>query len=312
MIAGKPVPSVLKAVLWMAVALLSFTAMAVAVRELAGEMHAFQILFIRSTIGALIIVAALFATGWQQLGTRRLAVHGLRNVVHFIGQVLWIFGIQLLPLVTVFAIEFTTPLWAAVLAVLFLGERMNRGRWVALVCGFCGILVILQPGYTEPDPALFVMIVCAVFFGLSVTFTKSLTRTDHALTIMFFMTVMQTGLGLVASVFVWTPVALWHWPWLTVVAVTGLSAHYSMVRAFGHADATIVVPMDFLRLPLIALVGFSIYGESLEPATVVGATLILSGIYYSITRENRTARAALATAGDDRNNGPPTAKGTGR
>ena len=312
MIAGKPVSPVLKAVLWMAVALLSFTAMAVAVRELAGEMHAFQILFIRSAIGFVIIVAVLHATGWQQLGTQRLAVHGLRNVVHFIGQVLWIFGIQLLPLVTVFAIEFTTPLWAAVLAVLFLGERMNRGRWVALVCGFCGILVILQPGYSDYDPALFIMIVCAVFFGLSVTFTKSLTRTDHALTIMFFMTIMQTGFGLIASLFVWTPVALWQWPWLMVVAVTGLSAHYSMVRAFGHADATIVVPMDFLRLPLIALVGFLIYGESLDLATVVGATLILSGIYYSITRESRTSRTTLATAGDDRNNGPPTTKGTGR
>jgi len=312
MIAGKPVSPVLRAVLWMAVALLSFTAMAVAVRELAGAMHAFQILFIRSAIGVVIIVAVLHGTGWQQLGTQRLAVHGLRNVVHFIGQVLWIFGIQLLPLVTVFAIEFTTPLWAAVLAVLFLGERMNRGRWVALVCGFGGILVILQPGYSDYDPALFIMIVCAVFFGLSVTFTKSLTRTDHALTIMFFMTALQTGFGLIASIFVWTPVAVWQWSWLMVVAVTGLSAHYSMVRAFGHADATIVVPMDFLRLPLIALVGFLIYGEALDLATVVGATLILSGIYYSLTRESRTSRAALATAGDDRNNGPPTTKGTGR
>jgi drug/metabolite transporter (DMT)-like permease len=306
MISGRPLSPVLKAVLWMVVALLSFTAMAVAVRELAGEMHAFEILFIRSAIGFVIILAVLHGTGWQQLGTQRIAVHGLRNVVHFVGQVLWIFGIQLLPLVTVFAIEFTTPLWAAVLAVLFLGERMNRGRWIALICGFCGVLVILQPGYTEPDPALFIMIVCAIFFGLSVTFTKSLTRTDHALTIMFFMTIMQTGFGLIASIFVWTPVALLQWPWLTVVAVTGLSAHYSMVRAFGHADATIVVPMDFLRLPLIALVGFLIYGEALELATVVGATLILSGIYYSITRESRTARAALATAGDDRINVPPT------
>lgn len=303
---------VISAVLWMAVALLSFTAMAVAVRELAGEMHAFQILFVRSAIGFAIIVVVLQATGWRQLGTRRLAVHGLRNVVHVIGQVLWIFGIQLLPLVTVFAIEFTTPLWAAVLAVLFLGERMNRGRWVALVSGICGILVILRPGISDPDPALFVMIACALFFGLSVTFTKSLARTDHALTIIFFMTIMQTGFGLIASIFVWTPIASWHWPWLTVVAVTGLSAHYSMVRAFGYADATIVVPMDFLRLPLIALVGFLIYGETLELATVAGAALILSGIYYSITRESRTPRAALATTDDDRNNGPPTAGRTGR
>jgi drug/metabolite transporter (DMT)-like permease len=272
-------------------ALLSFTAMAIAVRELAGQMHAFQMLFIRSALGFAIVVAALSATGWRHLGTQRLAGHGLRNVVHFVGQVLWIFGIKLLPLATVFAIEFTTPLWAAILAVLFLGERMNRGRWVALILGFCGILVILRPGVTSTDPALFLMIVCAVFFGMSVTVTKWLTRTDHALTIMFFMTIMQTGLGLAASVFVWTPIAAEQWPWLVVMAVTGLSAHYSMVRAFGHADATIVVSMDFLRLPLIAFVGFAVYSESLDLAILMGAALIFGGLYYSITREGRRAGA---------------------
>ena len=136
-----------KAIAWMGGTLLSFTVMAISVRELSSGMHAFEMLFIRSAIGVVILTVILWATGWQVLRTRRIAGHLFRNAVHFTGQVLWIFGITLLPLATVSAIEFTTPVWGAILAVAFLGERMNRGRWVALALGFAGILVVFGIGW---------------------------------------------------------------------------------------------------------------------------------------------------------------------
>ncbi len=136
----------LKAIVWMVGALASFLVMAVSVRELSAGMHAFEMLFIRSVIGVAILSAVLSVRGWGQVRTRRLGGHLLRNLIHFAGQTLWIFGIALLPLATVAAIEFTTPIWGIFLAVLFLGERMNRGRWVALAAGIAGILVILRPG----------------------------------------------------------------------------------------------------------------------------------------------------------------------
>jgi len=284
------VPPLIKAVLWMAVALLSFVFMAIAVREIADGMHAFQMVFVRSVLGFLVIAAILTFYGWQNFHTQRLAGHVLRNSVHFVGQVLWMIGIQMLPLATAFAIEFTTPIWAAFMAVLFLGERMNRGRWVALVFGFGGILVIQQPGLAAPDPGVFVMIGCAVFFAMSVVAVKWLTRTDNALTILVFMTGMQAVFGGVASIFVWMPMTWVQAPWLLVMGITGLSAHYAMVRAFGYADATIVVPMDFLRVPLIALVGYLLYAETLTAATLIGAALILFGNYYSVAFEHRSGR----------------------
>jgi drug/metabolite transporter (DMT)-like permease len=100
-----------KAIAWMGGALLSFTAMAISVRELSSGMHAFEMLFIRSAIGVVILTVVLWATGWKTLRTKRMVGHLFRNAVHFTGQVLWIFGITLLPLATVFAIEFTTPIW---------------------------------------------------------------------------------------------------------------------------------------------------------------------------------------------------------
>lgn len=276
-----------RAIAWMGAALLSFTVMAVSVRELASDMHAFEMLLIRSAIGVAILAVIFSVTGWRALRTRRIAGHLLRNVLHFTGQVFWIFGITLLPLATVFAIEFTTPMWGALLAVAVLGERMNRGRWVALGLGFAGILAIVRPGLEGVGSGVVVMLVCAVFFGATSVTTKWLTRSDSPLAITFYMVAMQTLLGAAASAFVWTPVEADAWPWLVLLGITGLTAHYALTRALSLADATFVMPFDFLRLPLIAATGYLLYAESVEPATFLGAVLIFSGTYYSLRYESR-------------------------
>ena len=276
-----------KAIAWMGGALVSFTVMAVSVRELASAMHAFEMLFIRSAIGVAILAVVFSATSWRALKTKRIAGHVLRNTLHFTGQVLWIFGIALLPLATVFAIEFTTPMWGAVLAVAFLGERMNRGRWLSLVLGFAGILVIVRPGLEGISTGAAIMLVCAVFFGATSVTTKWLTRSDRPVAIIFYMVAIQTLLGAVASAFVWTPVETGDWPWLILLGITGLTAHYALANALSVADASFVMPLDFLRVPLIAATGYLLYAESIEPATLLGAVLIFSGTYYSLRHESR-------------------------
>ena len=277
----------IRAIAWMGGTLLSFTAMAISVRELSYDMHAFEMLFIRSAIGVAILTPIVWAAGWRTLRTKRLAGHLMRNAVHFTGQVLWIFGIALLPLATVSAIEFTTPVWGAILAVAFLGERMNRGRWVALALGFAGILVILRPGMAVVGSGALIMLACAFFFGATNAITKWLTRSDSPVTIVFYMVLMQTLFGAVASIFVWTPVAAEAWPWLLLLAITGLSAHYCLTRALLAADASFVLPFEFLRLPLVALMGFLLYSEAIEVATLLGAALIFAGTTYSLRYESR-------------------------
>lgn len=284
-----------RAVAWMSVALLSFTVMAVSVRELA-PMHAFEMLFVRSAVGLAIMTSIVAATGWGALKTTSLPGNFLRNGLHFTGQVLWIFGITLLPLATVFAIEFTTPMWSAVLAVAILGERMNRGRWTALALGFAGILVIVRPGLEAVSGGALIMLVCAVFFGATSVTTKWLTRSDRPVTIVFYMVAIQTLLGGVASVFVWTPIGTGDWPWLMLLGLTGLSAHYALTNALSVADASFVMTLDFLRVPLIAAAGYLLYAESIDPATLFGAALIFSGTYYSLRFESR--RRAAGAAGE--------------
>ena len=283
-----PAARLLWASAWMVGTLTSFMAMAVAVRELSDTLQSFEILFFRSLIGLLLLLPLLpkyGATAWK---TRRLKLHMVRNIFHFGGQFGWVYGIALLPLAEVFAIEFTIPIWAAILAVIFLGERMNAGRIIAIVLGFAGILVILRPGAEIINPAAFVVLGCAVCFASAHAGTKSLSATDSPLAILFLMSVIQLPMSVIPAYLQWVTPGWNDAGWLLILGGSGLTAHYCFTRAFQLADATIVIPMDFLRLPLIAVVGFLFYNEAIEAATLTGAAMIFVGNYYSIFREHRT------------------------
>ena len=303
----QPNTSLFKAIAWMIGALTSFAVMTVSVRELTGDMHAFQMLFIRSAIGVLILLPIISRNGrggWSQIRRQYLPGHLLRNVIHFAGQVFWIFGIALLPLATVSAIEFTSPLWAGMLAVLLLGERMNRGRLAAFALGFLGVLVIVRPGFIEVSDGIFIMLICAFFFGATGVATKWLTRNETALTIIFYMVLMQSAFGAVASVFVWQPMVLEQAPWLLLMAVTGLSAHYCLTSALAEADATFIMPLEFLRLPLVAAVGFLLYAEAFELEILLGALVIFCGNYISLRYESQRGRPPAPPAAPPSTSGP--------
>jgi drug/metabolite transporter (DMT)-like permease len=268
-------------------ALLSFSIMAIAVRELLDTMGTFEVLFFRSLVGLVMVLAVVPRYGGAALRTGKFGIHLIRNVLHFGGQFAWVYAIGLLPLATVFAIEFTMPVWTAVLAAALLGERLNRGRFVMLVLGLAGTLIILRPGFGFVHPAALVMLAGAFAFATTMVATKRLSGTDSPLVVLFYMSAIQLPLGLVPALGQWVAPTLADLPWILGVGVSGFSAHYCMTRAFRLADATLVVPLDFLRLPLIAVVGFLFYREPVELATLVGAAVIFSGIYYSVRREGR-------------------------
>ena len=268
-------------------ALLTFSLMAVAVRELTHVMGPFQILFLRSLVSLALVAALLPYFGLQPLRTRRFPLHVVRNLLHFAGQFSWVYAIGLLPLATVFAIEFTMPVWTAVLAMLILGERLNRGRVVMLVLGLVGIFIILKPGFAQVPPAALVMLAGAFAYASTMIATKRLAEHDAPLAVLFYMSVIQVPLGLVPALTVWVAPGLVELPWIIAIGATGLSAHFCLTRAFRIADATLVVPVDFLRLPLIAVIGMVFYGEPLEFSILLGAAVIFAGTYYSIRRESR-------------------------
>lgn len=273
--------------------LASFVALALGGRELSAELGTFQILFFRSVIGLLVMGVLLQRAGWRQLHTRRPWLHLLRNLAHFGGQFGWFYGLAFIPLAQVFAIEFTVPLWTALLATLFLGERLTRTRLLAIGLGLAGLLVILRPGGVGVHPATLAVLGAALGYATAHIFTKKLAATDSALSIIFYMTLIQLPLAFFPALKGWVVPSPAMWPWLLIVGMTALSAHYCLTRALALADATVVVPMDFLRLPLIALVGFFFYGEPIEWLLLVGAGLMLWGNWLNIRAERRRARVLV-------------------
>ncbi len=283
--------SIGRVVLWMSGVLLSFTIMAVSIRALARAFNVFEILAIRNAAGLTILLAlacvrpALRAS----LLPRRMGMHALRNSVHFAAQYAWALSITLLPLATVFALEFTNPAWLALLAAWLLRERLTPSRAGAVVLGFLGVAVILRPGFESFQPAALIILGAAFGFAVSSIVTKKLIVTETTFAILFWMNAMQLPMNLAgSSPFFVTRIDLAQALPVLGVAIAGLTSHFCLTNAFRHGDASIVVPLDFLRIPLIALIGWSVYGEPLDGFVFAGAAIIITGIVWNLRAEATT------------------------
>ena len=283
-------PNNLKAALWMLGAIASFSAMAVAGRAVSHALDTFEIMTYRSLVGIVVLWVILTLTGqWRQVTRRSLGTHVVRNAAHFTGQNLWFYAVTAIPLAQVFALEFTSPIWVVLLSPLILGEPLTRLRLMSVLAGFAGILIVARPSPDTISPGLIAAASSAVFFALSVMYTRLLTRTETVLCVMFWLTLMQAVFGIIFSAWDGDMVApsVQTLPWLVLIGLAGLLAHYCLTSALAIAPATVVVPIDFVRLPTIAIVGMLLYGEALDAWVFVGAAVIFAANYANIWYANR-------------------------
>ena len=276
---------------WMTGAIASFTLMGVAGRELSAELDTWGILLFRSIVGLFVVVALLQINGWHQAKSRRLPTQLFRNVVHYGGQFGWFYGISLLPMAQVFALEFTVPIWGLLLAAVFLKEQLTQARIIALVLGLAGVIVILRPGIIPLNIAVIAVLASALCYAITHILTKSIVSVDSPLTILFYMTLVQLPIGIVAA---WPTLVLPSpslWPWVVIVGLSALSAHYCLAKALFSGDASVVLPIDFLRLPVVAVVAALLYGEGIDVWLFIGAALMVGGNVYSLRAERHKNRA---------------------
>jgi drug/metabolite transporter (DMT)-like permease len=280
--------NLVRVILWMTGALLSFSLMAVAIRALAASLTVLEILAIRSGVGFFVMLAMMAV--WPDLRSavrsRHPMLHLFRNTIHLAAQYLWASSLLLLPLATVFALEFTTPAWALLLAVTVLRERATVSRVGAVLFGFIGVVVILRPGIITFQPAGLLVLTAALGFAVTLVTTKRLTRTDTTFAIIFWMNAIQFPLTMLGSdpLFVMKLGADQLWAF-AAVGLTGLTSHYCLANAFRSGDAAVVVPLDFLRIPLIAVIGWLIYREHVDAFVFLGAGLIIAGILWNLRSE---------------------------
>ena len=283
------------AALWMAGWLALMLIVVVAGREATRELNVFQITEVRAVFGFLMLYPLVRLNGgFAAMKTSRPLQHIGRNLIHYAAGVGWFFALTLIPLGQVVSIEFTMPIWTAILATTFLGERMTAAKISAIVLGVVGVIVIVRPAAGEINPGQLIALGAAVGFGISVAMMKSLTRTETTLAIIFWMLVIQSAAGFLPSLYVWQWPTAYAWGWMVVIAFCGTFSHYCMARAMLYADATVVLPMDFLRVPLSAAAGWLIYSERLDMFTVLGAALILTGNLLNL-RAVRPVPARIGT-----------------
>ena len=278
-----------RVVLWMVGALLSFSVMAVSIRELSrAGLSIFEILAIRSGVALFVLLALLAVRKDLRVHAlpRRMGLNLFRNTVHYASQYSWALSLTMLPLATVFALEFTMPAWTAVLAVWFLHERMTPSRLGVVILGLIGVLVILRPGIAGFNPAAILVLLAAFGYAITMITTKQLTKTETTFGIVFWMAVIQLPLSLIGS----DPTVFLRFEPRHIlpaigVGMAGLTSHYCLSNAFRSGDATLVVPLDFMRIPLIAVVGWAFYGERLDVFVLLGAMIIVSGVLWNLRSE---------------------------
>jgi drug/metabolite transporter (DMT)-like permease len=281
-------PQHLRAVLWMFGALIALSLMGLAVRELSDIYNTVQILFVRNVVGFAVILVIMLRLGTGIVRTQRIVMHGLRNLCHISAVGCWFFGIAVLPLAEVFVLESTLPIWVVIMAVPFLRERFTSYRLVAIALGFIGILVILRPGVAIIDPAALIVLFGAALFGVANVFTKALTRTEGPMTILFWLFLLQL---LIASAAV-SPFGVFlphghYWLWVVAIGFTGLAAQYCTARSLSLADAGLVTPLHYLRVPLIAWLGWLIYDETVDIWLWAGAMIIFAGTMVNVRGEKK-------------------------
>tara|TARA_B110000003_G_scaffold264058_1_gene288481 strand:- start:3544 stop:4416 length:873 start_codon:yes stop_codon:yes gene_type:complete len=280
----------IQAAIWMTGTIVSFSAMAVSGREISFELDTFEIMMYRSIIGLIIVLllAKLFKTH-REISTQNLSLHFYRNLSHFTGQNLWFYALTLIPFAQLFAFEFSVPLWVMLAAPFLLGERLTNIRIISILVGFIGILIVTRPWLAGLAPGIIPAALCAIGFACSVIFTKQLTQKVSITCILFWLTSMQLLLAVICAGYdgdISFPSSS-NFIWIIIIGTGGLLAHFCITKALQLAPATVVTPIDFCRLPVIAAIGYVFYNEALDIFIIGGAIIIFIANYINIWSETK-------------------------
>lgn len=283
-------PAPLIGAVYMSAAAIAFSAMVGLIRIATESIHPFEVAFLRNLFALAFMMPWILRTRFRVLSTKRLKLHTLRALTGLVAMLTWFSALATLPLAEAVSLSFTAPLFATIGAAVFLHEIVRKRRWSATIVGFIGVLVILRPGLDTVPPAAVLVLISALFGAISALMIKVLSRTQSAGEIVAFLAIFLTPLSFVAALPYWT------WPSLSVVGVMVVAAgcgtigHLAFARAMRAADASAVIPYDYLRLPLVAIVGYLFFGEAMDLLSWLGALIIIGSSIYIAHREVLTAR----------------------
>jgi drug/metabolite transporter (DMT)-like permease len=294
-------PAPLAGALWMITGSVLFSLLNLLIRSVSAELHPFQVAFFRNLFSLAFMLPWLVSTGMVGLRTARYGLYGTRALTGLCAMLTWFYALSVMPLGEAVALSFTTPLFATLGAALFLGENVRARRWFATAVGFAGVLIIIRPDAQSFHPDAVIALVSAAFAAASALQVKALARTESTSAMVTFMVLFLTPMSLVPALPVWVWPAATTWIWLVVLGGVATLGHLALSRAFHLADASALLPLDYIKLPCSALLGFLAFGEVMDGWSWAGAGVIGFSTLYIAQREATAARrrkTAAASADD--------------
>ncbi|MFN4284264.1 MAG: DMT family transporter [Alphaproteobacteria bacterium] len=285
---GLPGPA--KGALWMSLAAASFAVMSALVRYLSQQISPLEVAFFRNLFGLAFLLPTLIQAGWANMRTNNFKRYSLRAALGLTSMYTWFIGLAYLPLADATTLSFIAPIIACIFAVVFLGERAGWRRWSAIVVAFGGALLILRPGFQEIPPAAILLLLGTVATAGSVITVKVLSRTEPASAIVGYMGIYMTPISLIPALFVWTTPSWDLWPWIVLMGAAATLGQWGMTQAYAAADATVVLPFDYVRLPIIAVIAYFIFAETPDAMTYLGGLIIAAATIYIAHRESKMAK----------------------
>ena len=287
----------LKGICWMLFATLSLGLMHTTISHVTETVHPFIAVFFRLFFALIVMIPFFIRDGVAPLKTKRLGLLVTRGVLNFGAMLCFFTALSLSPLADATALSFTAPLFATLLAILILKEKVGWRRAAAIGCGFAGTLVVLRPGFEEISLGSAMVLISAIFWGACVIIVKDLGRTESAVTITTYMSLVMAPLALVPALFVWSTPSMIDFGWLLLLGILGGIGQLSVSQALKHADTHVAMPFDFVRLVWVSITGYIFFAEVPDIFVWAGGVLIFSSTAYITYREhvkNSKAKAANA------------------
>ncbi len=266
--------------------------MHVLVRYVSADLHPFVVVFFRNLFGLIVLIPLLLKHGIGALVTQQPFLYALRIAIGLCAMLSWFYALSKVPVSNATALSFSSTIFATLSAWLFLKERMRIRRWVAIIVGLLGVVVVLRPGMEGFNRYALLVIASAATWGISITIVKKLSRTDNTITIVAWMSI---GLSILSF---WPALIVWEWPTATqfgiLLLIGGLASggHFCMTNALRIGDMAAVMSVDFFRLIWAAILGYLLFRDVLDAGTVLGAGIIFASAWYIVVRETKLEKEA--------------------
>jgi drug/metabolite transporter (DMT)-like permease len=267
-----------------------FVSMQSLIRQIGEELPPVEVAFFRNLFGFCAIAPIFFRQGFKPLKTSRLRLHALRGALQGVSMMAFFTGVTMVPFAEATSISFSAPLFATILAVIILREKIRIRRISALLFGFVGVLVVLRPGFVEVGIGQGLLLSSSLIWGAAIIAIKRLSTSESAATQTAYMGIFMTPITFLPALYVWETPTIDQLGWMVLIGIFGTIGHLCFAGAFRRAESSALLPLDFLRLLWASLLGYFLFVEIPDFWVWIGGGLIFTSATYIAFREAQLAK----------------------